>query len=216
MSNPIILYLIVLFICVGTTSFFPAKPLGCYGDGGACFTNDKELAIKIRALKQHGGLERFVKPYIGVNARLDTLQAAILDVKLDYFDDSLKKRRGCAEFYNMELSDLEKDKHVKLPKLLGKRESSWAVYPIIVKSKAVRDDMVQYLKTQKVNVAIYYPVPLHYMDCFSSLGYHKGSLPITERIVDTVFNLPCYPELTMEEKHFMVSMIKAFFCSDKV
>ena len=95
---------------IGTTSFFPSKPLGCYGDGGACFTNDDHLAFKIRAIKNHGGVKRFHHKYVGLNARLDTIQAAILNIKLKYFEDSLKKRNECAYYYSTKLKKIRRRK----------------------------------------------------------------------------------------------------------
>lgn len=196
---------------IGTTSFFPSKPLGCYGDGGACFTNDDDLALKIRAIKNHGGVKRFQHKYIGLNGRLDTIQAAVLKVKLPYFEETLMKRNTCASYYNDNLKELEDKSLLKLPKVKDGRYSAWAQYTVLLKTKEERDNMVKHLKENKVNAAIFYPVPLHAQECFEYLKCNIGSLPVTERICDTVFNLPCYGELTNEEQDYIVYVVKNFF-----
>ena len=196
---------------IGTTSFFPSKPLGCYGDGGACFTNDDHLAFKIRAIKNHGGVKRFHHKYVGLNARLDTIQAAILNVKLKYFNDSLKKRNECADYYSIQLKELEKEGYLKLPKVKENNMSAWAQYSILVKTKETRDNIVKYLKENGVNVAIFYPAPLHLQECFQYLNYKKTDLPVTEEVCDTIFNLPCYSEFTREEQDYVINKIYKFF-----
>ncbi len=199
---------------IGTTSFFPSKPLGCYGDGGACFTNNDDLARKIYAIKNHGGVQRFKHEYIGLNGRLDTIQAAILLVKFKYFDETLKKRKLCANYYTMNLKLLEGEGFLKLPVVKENNISAWAQYSILVDSKEIRDSIVCYLKKNGINVAIFYPSPLHTQKCFEYLGYKIGDLPITERICDTIFNLPCYGEITREEQEYIVGKIYLFFKSN--
>ena len=196
---------------IGTTSFFPSKPLGCYGDGGACFTNDDELALKMRAIKSHGGVKRFHHKYVGLNGRLDTIQAAVLKVKLPYFEETLVKRNACASYYNDSLKGLEDKGLLRLPKVKDGRYSAWAQYALLLKSKEQRDNMVKHLKENKVNAAIFYPAPLHTQECFEYLNCKLGSLPVTERVCDTVFNLPCYAEVTKEEQDYIVEIVKKFF-----
>jgi len=196
---------------IGTTSFFPSKPLGCYGDGGACFTNDDELALKMRAIKSHGGVKRFHHKYVGLNGRLDTIQAAVLKVKLPYFEETLVKRNACASYYNDSLKGLEDQGLLRLPKVKDGRYSAWAQYALLLKSKEQRDNMVKHLKENKVNAAIFYPAPLHTQECFEYLNCKLGSLPVTERVCDTVFNLPCYAEVTKEEQDYIVEIVKKFF-----
>lgn len=196
---------------IGTTSFFPSKPLGCYGDGGACFTNDDELAKKMRAIKAHGGLERFKHEYIGMNGRLDTLQAGILLEKIKYFEETIAKRNDCANYYTTNLQDLEKDGHLKTPVVVEGNRSAWAQYSLIMNDKETRDKLVDYMKENKVNVAIFYPAPLHTQNCFKYLGYKLGDLPTTEQVCDTIFNLPCYGEITKEEKDYILDLIHKFF-----
>ena len=196
---------------IGTTSFFPSKPLGCYGDGGACFTNDDDLALKMRAIKSHGGVKRFHHKYVGLNGRLDTMQAAVLKVKLPYFEDTLTRRNACASYYNDSLKGLEDQGLLRLPKVKEGRYSAWAQYAVLLDNKEQRDNMVKHLKENKVNAAIFYPAPLHTQECFEYLNCKLGSLPVTERVCDTVFNLPCYGEVTKEEQDYIVEVVKRFF-----
>ena len=199
---------------IGTTSFFPSKPLGCYGDGGACFTNDKELEMKIRAIKNHGGVKRFHHKYIGLNARLDTIQAAILNVKFKYFEETIKKRNDCANYYLSHLKYLEKD-GFKLPVLKDECQSVWAQFSILAPTKSIRDRIVNFLKENNINVAIFYPSPLHTQDCFKYLNYQRGALPITEDVCDRIFNLPCYGELKIEEQEYIIKTITDFYTNYK-
>lgn len=192
---------------VGTTSFFPSKPLGCYGDGGACFTNDDEIAKKIRAIKSHGGIKRFHHEYIGINGRLDTIQAAILLKKLEYFDkNTLVNRNNCANYYSENLKSIS---DLSLPIIYEDNYSAWAQYSIIVKNKELRDRIVAYMKENGVNLAIFYPTPLHYQNCFQEKS-RKMDLNVTETICDTIFNLPCYAEITKEEQDKIINLLKLF------
>ncbi len=199
------------FGTIATTSFFPSKPLGCYGDGGACFTNNDELALKIRAIKNHGGTKRFYHDYIGVNSRLDTIQAAILLTKLKCFDESLENRNYVAHFYTNSLKVLEDKGKMKLPKIIPNNYHAWAQYSILLNSTEERDQLQSYLKENGVNCSIFYPKPLHYQNCFSDLGFKDGDLPVTERVCKTVINVPCYSEFTREEVEIVCNLIKNFF-----
>ena len=196
---------------IGTTSFFPSKPLGCYGDGGACFTNDEALAKKIRAIKSHGGLERFKHEYIGLNGRLDTLQAGILLEKFKYFEETIEKRNRCATYYTETLEPLVEKGFIQTPRVVGENRSAWAQYSLISNDKTTRDNLVEYLKKNGVNVAIFYPTPLHTQKCFENLGYKLGDLPVTEVTCDTIFNLPCYAEITQEEQDYIVDLVFKFY-----
>jgi UDP-2-acetamido-2-deoxy-ribo-hexuluronate aminotransferase len=192
---------------IGTTSFFPSKPLGCYGDGGACFTNDELLATKIRAIKSHGGLKRFHHEYIGMNGRLDTLQAAILLTKFDYFEETLNNRNKCANYYTEHLKNI---KQIKLPLVKENRYHVWAQYSILCENKDIRDNIVNYLKENNVNVAVFYPVPLHYQNCFKNKS-RLCDLSVTEKVANLVFNLPLYGELTIEEQDKIINLVINFF-----
>jgi UDP-2-acetamido-2-deoxy-ribo-hexuluronate aminotransferase len=181
---------------IGCTSFFPTKPLGCYGDGGAIFTNDKELADKIRSIKNHGALKRFHHNYIGVNSRLDTIQAAVLNIKLKYFDTSLINRQHVAKTYCDKLCHL---KDIKLPKIQKNSTSAWAQFTITLPNNINRDEMVKQLKENGINVAIFYPMVLHQQECFKYLNCDDSSFPVSIYISEHVINLPCYGELTNDE-----------------
>lgn len=196
---------------ISTTSFFPSKPLGCFGDGGACFTNNDNFATKIRAIKNHGGTKRFHHDYIGLNARLDTLQASILLVKLQYFRETILNRNSCADYYSKHLKILDDKGFVKLPKIVENNISAWAQYSILANNKEIRDQIVEYLKTNKVNVAIFYPAPLHRQKCFSNLNYTDSYLPNTVKVCDNIFNLPCYGEITRLEQDYIINLIIKFY-----
>jgi len=196
---------------IGTTSFFPSKPLGCYGDGGACFTNNDILADKIRAIKSHGGIKRFEHKYIGINGRLDTIQASILNVKMNYYNDTLIKRNNCANYYTNKLHFLQ-NKGFVLPFIKENRQSAWAQYSILANNKQQRDNIVEYLKKNNINVAIFYPTPLHTQECFSYLFVNSKipELPITMDICNKIFNLPCYAEFTHEEQDNIINLLRSY------
>ena len=196
---------------IGTTSFFPSKTLGCYGDGGACFTNDTSIALKIKAIKSHGGIERFKHDYIGLNCRLDTIQAAILNAKFKYFNETIEKRNRCANYYSVKLKPFEDKQLIKLPKIGENKISGWAQYSILANDKKTRDDIVKHLQNNNVNVAIFYPVPLHTQKCFSYLNYRLGDLPNTESVCDTVFNIPCYAELSIDSQDYIIDKLYDYF-----
>ena len=196
---------------IGTTSFFPSKPLGCYGDGGAVFTKNDILAEKIRAIKSHGGVKRFEHKYIGINGRLDTIQAAILNVKIDYFNETIKERNKCANYYLENLKFLIEKNYI-LPKIPENRTSVWAQFSILAPTQIERDNIVKHLKDNNINVAIFYPTPLHNQECFLNLeNYVPPNLPITEEICNTIFNLPCYGEIEIKELEYIVTVIKDYF-----
>jgi len=189
---------------IATTSFFPTKPLGCYGDGGAIFVKDNELAKKIRAIKSHGGLARFNHKYIGMNSRLDTLQASVLLVKMKYLDEILDARRKCAEYYTSKLIEFNL-KDIILPVVSDNCIHVWAQYSILAKDKEQRDKIVEELKKAKVNVAIFYPSPLYTQECFSFTDC--TILKNSSDVCDRVFNLPCYGEITENELKYIVNII---------
>lgn len=186
---------------ISTTSFFPTKPLGCYGDGGSMFTNDDELALKLRAIKSHGGIERFKHKYIGVNSRLDTIQAAVLLLKLNNFEESLKNRNNCANYYSQTI--IEKSKNVIVP-MNNMSMHAWAQYSLLLPSKIERDRMVKKLKDHNVNVAIFYPVPLYHQECFDN----NVRLSETEDICDRILNLPCYGHFTNLEQNYIIDLLE--------
>ena len=171
-----------------TTSFFPAKPLGCYGDGGAIFTDDDDMAALLRSLRVHGGGEnKYDTVRIGLNSRLDTLQAAILLQKLVIFDDEIRRRQVVAKRYRDRLDDL-----VTVPRAKEPVESAWAQYTI---RSDKRDAIAAHLRGQGIPTAIYYPKPLHQQPAYSAYPTAPGGAPVSEELSRTVLSLPMHPYL---------------------
>jgi len=178
---------------ISITSFFPAKPLGCYGDGGAVFTNNDEWATAINSLKVHGkGSDKYDNVQIGMNSRLDTIQAAILQVKFKAFRDyELADINKAANLYSERLKTI-----VKTPTIPYGFYSSWAQYTIILKDKEQRDGLQQYMKKNTIPTMIYYPNPMHLQTAYKDLGYSIDDYPVTEKLCDTVLALPIHPYIT--------------------
>lgn len=166
---------------ISCTSFFPSKPLGAYGDGGAVFTNDDELAKKIRTILNHGQKERYKHEMIGINGRLDSIQAAILNVKLKHLDDELVKRQQIAAVYNEGL------KNAILPHIKKGFTSVYAQYSVRVQNRV---QVIEKLQNKGIPTAIHYPLGLHLQEAFKSLGYKKGDLPNTELVSEQILSLP--------------------------
>jgi len=181
---------------ISTTSFFPAKPLGCYGDGGAVFTNNEELANKMKSLRLHGQSKRYHHKYIGMGGRLDTLQAAVLNVKLKHYKKDLALRQEVASKYTQALGS----KVLTLPYVNKNATSAWAQYSIRVKN---RDELQEKLKEAGIPTAVHYPMPLHLQECFEYLGYKKGSFPISELVSSEIMSLPMNPYVTDEEIEYI-------------
>ena len=176
---------------ISTTSFFPAKPLGCYGDGGAVFTNNDEYAEKMRMMRVHGQNKRYHHKYIGMGGRLDTIQAAILLAKLENYPKEIKQRQAVATAYSEKL-----DNSVIKPIVKEERSSVWAQYSIRIKD---RDQMQNKLKEAGIPTAVHYPMPLHLQECFQYLDYKKGDFPVAENVSDEIMSLPMNPFLSEEE-----------------
>jgi len=185
---------------IACLSFFPSKPLGCYGDGGAVTVNEAELAEKIKSLRIHGQTKRYYHKYIGFNCRLDTLQAAILQVKLKYLDEEIVQRQQIACYYNALLSKQD----VVLPHVKKNRTSVYAQYSIRHRHRA---DLIEFLKSKNIPTAIHYPKPLHLQECFHSLGYTCGDFPIAERIANEIVSLPMSAFITQEQQKYVVEVI---------
>ena len=184
----------------GCTSFFPAKPLGCYGDGGAVFTSDDQAAAKIRSLRVHGQNQRYRHKYIGIGARMDTIQAAILLAKLRHYPDEIIKRQEVAAVYTKILKS-----HVVTPVIMDDRTSVWAQYSIRVKN---RDQVQEALKQAGIPTAVHYPMPLHLQECFKYLGLGPGDFPVAEKVSDEIMSLPMNPFLTREEQDYVAATLK--------
>ena len=185
---------------ISTTSFFPAKPLGCFGDGGAVFTNDDALATKMKSLRVHGQSKRYHHKYIGMGGRMDTLQCAIVDVKLKHYKQDLALRQEVAAKYTKALQD----KALILPFINDKVTSAWAQYSVRVSN---RDEVQVKLKEQGIPTAVHYPMPLHLQESFAYLGYKEGDYPIAEMVSSEIMSLPMNPYVTEEEIKYIYESI---------
>lgn len=186
---------------IACTSFFPSKPLGAYGDGGAIFTSDDALAAKMRMLLNHGQNERYKHKYIGINGRLDAIQAAVLNVKLKHFEAEATAREEIGARY----SDLLEDADVVTPKIAEDNTSVYAQYSVRVKD---REAMVAKLSAAGVPTAVHYPLPLHLQEAFAHLGYGEGDFPISEMVAKEIMSLPMSAFLSEAEQDFVVNAIK--------
>ncbi len=189
----------------GAVSFFPAKPLGACGDGGMIFTNDQEAAEKMRAIRVHGQTKRYWHEYEGLNARLDTLQAAILLVKFKHFEEELARRQEVAARYRELLKDIPGIKYQVIP---PDYLSSYAQFTIRAPE---RDRLAEFLRSKGIPTAVYYPIPLHLQPAFADLGYKKGDFPVSERLTKEVLSLPMHPFLEPEEQEEIISAVREFY-----
>jgi dTDP-4-amino-4,6-dideoxygalactose transaminase len=187
---------------IGCLSFFPSKNLGGFGDGGMVVTNNEKLAQRIRSLRVHGGAVQYIHSEIGMNSRLDNLQAAALRVKLKYLDKWLKARRETAAFYNEKLKALP----VICPYVPEYNIHTYHQYTLRVKSGQKK--IIKHLSDNGIGARVYYPVPLHLQDCYKDLGYKKGDIKESERACEEAFSIPVFPELTQAQKEYIVEKIK--------
>jgi len=185
---------------ISTTSFFPAKPLGCFGDGGVVFTNDDALATKMKSLRVHGQSKRYHHQYIGMGGRMDTIQCAIVDIKLKYYEKDLALRQEVASKYTEAL----KDKDLVLPFVDSQSTSAWAQYSVRVKN---REELQAKLKIEGIPTAVHYPMPLHLQEAFSYLGYKKGDFPIAEQVSCEIMSLPMNPYLDSDEINYICNAL---------
>ena len=193
---------------IGCTSFFPSKNLGCYGDGGALYTNNDDLAQRIRAIANHGSNKKYYHDRVGVNSRLDTIQAAILDVKLTYLDNYNAARQWAAGFYDSELAGV---KQIRLPKRNSYSSHIFHQYTIVLDDSLNRDDFKDYLNQKGVPSMVYYPVPIHLQKAFKDLGHSKSDFPVSERLSKSVLSLPMHTELDEEQLEKITQTIKSYF-----
>ncbi len=183
---------------IACTSFFPAKPLGCYGDGGMCFTNSDEAAAVMDSIRVHGkGDHKYDNVRIGINGRLDTIQAAILLAKFDIFPEEIEERQKIAASYSMALHE---QSSVIPPHIPSGYKSSWAQYSVLARDEKHRSALQAKLKEGGIPTAIYYPKPLHAQTAFSYLGYKGGDFPVSEDYADRIFSLPMHPYLKPEDQ----------------
>jgi dTDP-4-amino-4,6-dideoxygalactose transaminase len=188
----------------GCFSFYPGKNLGAYGDAGMTVTNDENIAGLLRIYRNQGNKTKYVHEVIGHNSRLDTVQAAILRVKLRYIDKWNDKRRSIAKVYDEELKDLG----ITTPCVLKDRTHTYHLYVIRLKNREQKERVEKALNKEGVDARTYYPVPLHLQECFKYLGYKKGDLPEAERACEETLAIPIYPELTQEQQEFIIDVIR--------
>ncbi len=192
---------------IGTTSFFPSKNLGCYGDGGALFTNDDELAKRLGAIVNHGMYKRYYHDEIGVNSRLDSIQAAVLRVKLPYLDEYCAARRKVAEYYNNALSEIEQ---LIVPVI--SEYSTHVFHQYTLKTKNTnREDLIEFLKEKGIPAMIYYPVPLHQQKAYVRPEFKDEDYPITMELCKSVISLPIHTEMDESQLKYITESIKEFF-----
>ncbi len=190
---------------IACTSFFPAKPLGCYGDGGMCFTNDDAAAAQLDSIRVHGqGRDKYDNARIGINGRLDTLQAAILLAKFDIFPEEVELRQEAAGRYS---TLLKRRESITPPHVPAGYRSAWAQYSVLAKDEAHRSALQKRLQENKIPTAIYYPKPLHLQAAFAGLGYKPGDFPITEDKAARIFSIPMHPYLTAEVQEAVINSI---------
>jgi dTDP-4-amino-4,6-dideoxygalactose transaminase len=191
------------------TSFFPAKPLGCYGDGGAIFTNDDDLAALCGSIRSHGqGASRYDNVRIGLNGRLDTLQAAVLLAKLEIFDDELKRRNGIAQAYQERLSDV-----LAVPRVKPGRNSVWAQYTLLASDAPQRDHILAHLREQGIPYAVYYPTPVHLSQAYQRPDREPQSLPVCEDLSRRAFSIPMHPYLEDREINSITAAVREAACA---
>jgi len=186
---------------IGCTSFFPSKPLGAYGDGGAVFTSDDALAEKIRMLLNHGQNARYKHALIGINGRLDAIQAAVLGVKLTHFPSEVTRREAIGTRY----SSLLQETALITPQITEGNHSVYAQYSVRTQE---REKLSSHLQNKGIPVAVHYPMPLHLQEAFRDLGYHEGDFPHAEKVSEEIMSLPMSPYLTEAQQTYIVAAIK--------
>ena len=192
----------------GCFSFFPSKNLGGFGDGGMVTTNDSDLADRIRMLRVHGSRVKYIHEAIGMNSRLDALQAAVLRVKLKYLEEWTKGRQRNAARYEALFKEANLLERVTLPSAGAENRHVYNQYVVRVPQ---RDRLRAFLQEQGVGTEIYYPVPLHLQTCYNDLGYRKGSFPQAERAAEETLALPIYAELAADQQAYVVETIRKFY-----
>ncbi|MBK6775557.1 MAG: DegT/DnrJ/EryC1/StrS family aminotransferase [Flavobacteriales bacterium] len=192
---------------IASTSFFPSKNLGCYGDGGALFTNDDEIAKKLRRVCNHGSEVRYYHEVVGVNSRLDALQAAILRIKLKHLDEYAAARNAAASFYDKAFAGME---HIRTPERSTQSTHVFHQYTMRVLG-GHRDALKKHLEANGVPAMIYYPVPCHLQNAYKSARFPDGSLPVTEQLTHEVLSLPMSTELDNEQLNHIAATVKSYF-----
>lgn len=196
---------------IGCTSFFPSKNLGCYGDGGAIFTNDEELANKIRIVANHGQTKQYHHDHVGVNSRLDAIQAAVLRVKLPHLDDYNQRRLAVAKRYNEAFAGIDQ---LITPSFAAYSTHVFHQYTLQLVG-VDRDAIRAYLAEHDIPSMIYYPIPLHKQKAYLDTQYPEGHFPVSEKLSETVFSLPISPNLTEEQQEYIIEHVLKFFTNGK-
>jgi dTDP-4-amino-4,6-dideoxygalactose transaminase len=192
---------------IGCFSFFPSKNLGCFGDGGMCTAQDAAVADRLRVLRVHGSKKKYYHEVVGVNSRLDALQAAILRVKLRHLDEWTAGRQRNADLYREMIAALNVPVTVPRPAEYQTRH----IYNQFVIRCERRDELQAFLKENGVGTEVYYPLPLHLQPCFAGLGYKPGDLPVSERLSRESLALPVYPELQADDIEYVVTLLRSFY-----
>lgn len=190
---------------IGCNSFFPSKNLGAFGDGGAIFTDDEKLAAIIRSIANHGMKAKYQYERVGVNSRLDSIQAAVLSVKLKYFDKHIKARQKAAAWYDEHLNNIEE---IRLPERVDYSTHTFHQYTIQTNR---RNELQQFLKEKGIPSMVYYPGVIHLQKAYQFLGYKKGDFPVSENLAGNVLSLPMHTELTEEQLEYITKAVKEFF-----
>jgi dTDP-4-amino-4,6-dideoxygalactose transaminase len=192
---------------IGSFSFYPTKNLGAAGDAGILTTNDDGLAARLRRLRNHGGANEYQHEEVGINSRLDELQAAVLNVKFPHLDNWSNERARKAMVYDEQL--LDSTSYELIPP--SRREEARHIYhQYVIRVPALRDALMEHLKQHGVGTKVYYPIPLHRQECFAYLGYKEGEFPESERAARETLALPIYPELTETQQAYVIETIKSF------
>jgi dTDP-4-amino-4,6-dideoxygalactose transaminase len=188
---------------IGCTSFFPSKNLGCFGDGGAIFTNDDVLAAKMRSVANHGMVVRYYHDHVGVNSRLDSIQAAVLDVKLKYLDNYIANRQAVASYYDQAFSQNE---HLEIP--TRNQSSTHVFHQYTLKLKGVdRVALQKHLESKGIPSMVYYPVPIHLQKAYKDERYGAGDFPVTEQLSACVLSLPIHTEMDEEQLSYITQSV---------
>ncbi len=192
---------------IGTTSFFPSKNLGCFGDGGAMYTNDDDLAKKLQMIANHGQSRKYYHDSIGVNSRLDTLQAAILRVKLQYLDEYTAARNKVADAYDEAFGT---HKNIRIPARCHNSSHVFHQYTLKLVD-ADRDAFRAYLQSKGIPTMVYYPLPVHLQQAYTGYGYTKGDFPVAENLCESVVSLPIHTEMTSDDQNYIIEQTLKFF-----
>lgn len=191
---------------IAAFSFYPGKNLGAYGDGGAVTTNSLRLANRIRALREYGSVTKYIYNFVGFNSRLDSLQSAILKIKLKYLSNWNRQRQIIAAYYNKRFK--AEVPNITIPFI---NQSSTPVYHLYVIRTPKREKLINHLLSKGIQTGIHYPIPLHLQRSLQHLGYKKNDFPVAESLSKEILSLPIYPELTVKEQNYVVESVKSFF-----